>query len=113
VVAFPTIRALCAGNTCSRLRLKSHIPAYLAEITRLLKEIKMFSKEQQVQYDQQTDEVKICCQWLDAQIRTRSIRQIYASKQLIENWAGSYISSEDFITALVLLVSYQPTFNIF
>ena len=63
----------------------------------------MFTKEQQELYDKQTDEVKICCQWLDSQIRTRSIRPIYAKVQLIENWAGSYISSEDFITALKLL----------
>ncbi|USN14017.1 hypothetical protein KABACHOK_01810 [Brevundimonas phage vB_BpoS-Kabachok] len=64
----------------------------------------------------QVDPVLIAFQWLDAQlVRENRNRQWLATKHLIENWAGCYVSADDVAVAAhlhPLIKGEYPGFNL-
>ena len=64
----------------------------------------------------QDDPVLIAFQWFDAQlVRENRNRQQQATKHLIENWAGCYVSADDVKVAAhlhPLIMGDYPSFNL-
>jgi hypothetical protein len=62
------------------------------------------------------DCVRIAYEWLDAQVKTKSPRDVANPlKHLIENWAGRYVSASDVAVAASLhpqIIGEYPRFNI-